>query len=119
MPIAPEIIEYIINPDFKKAKQYDFKALLQLHKAYAIMLVESSILEKSLGARIIDALDYIDKNEAEDLELKNDAEDLFFVVEKKLVELAGEASNHRTGCQAWVVGDICLSVEFDWRSRRR
>ena len=94
MSISPEIIKYIINPDFEKAKHFDFEPLLQLHRAYALMIVKTSILEEMLGARIIEALDKIEKSGTKELELKEESEDLFFAVEKRLTELVGDASSN-------------------------
>ncbi|HXH07234.1 MAG TPA: argininosuccinate lyase, partial [Vicinamibacterales bacterium] len=90
MAFAPEYIRAVLEQQFEDAKALFLEPLVAIHYAHLVMLVECGIVERSEARRIRDALDGLDLGRLRAAPYDASAEDLFFYVERRLVEACGE-----------------------------
>jgi argininosuccinate lyase len=90
MRFAPEYITYVLNENFEDAKELFLAPLIAIHYAHLVMLIEQGIVSSADGRRIRDALDSISQDEVQRVKYDGTYEDLFFYVERLLIEACGE-----------------------------
>jgi argininosuccinate lyase len=90
MRFAPEYVRYVLNENFKDAKTLFLSPLMAIHYAHLVMLVEQGIVSAADGRRIRLALDSISQDDVQRTQYDGTYEDLFFYVERLLVDACGE-----------------------------
>src|ERR687897_167086 len=90
MRFAPEYVSHVLNENFEDAKTLFLSPLMAIHHAHLVMLADRGILS-SADARILrEALGSISLNEVRAVTYDGTYEDLFFYVERLLVQACGE-----------------------------
>ncbi len=64
--------------------------MMQANKAHAVMLMESGIIDPDQGQRLLSAITTVERDGPEGYTYDPAVEDLFFAVERRITELAGE-----------------------------
>jgi argininosuccinate lyase len=90
MRFAPEYVRYVLNENFKDAKALFLSPLMAIHYAHLVMLVEQGIVSAADGHRIRLALDSISEDDVQRAQYDGSYEDLFFYVERLLIDACGE-----------------------------
>ncbi len=83
--------EVVLAPAYENAKRVLLEPMIAIHKAHLIMLVEESLLSEEEAARIMSGIRSLDIQALKDSTYTGQYEDLFFLVESKIIETAGEA----------------------------
>ena len=87
---APEYIAHVLNENFEDAKRLFLSPLMAINYAHLIMLVDRGIVTREDARAIRDALDSISEDAVRDLKYDGTYEDLFFYLERLIVEKCGE-----------------------------
>jgi argininosuccinate lyase len=90
MKFAPEYVHYVLNENFEDAKARFLAPLMAIHYAHLVMLAEVGVVMRPDARRIRDALDAIPVDEVRKVAYDGTYEDLFFYVERLLIEACGE-----------------------------
>ena len=90
MKFAPEYVTYVLNENFEDAKALFLSPLMALHYAHLVMLAEQGIVSREDARAIRDALDSISLDSVRDAKYDGSCEDLFFYIERLIVEACGE-----------------------------
>jgi argininosuccinate lyase len=90
MGFAPEYVRYVLTENFEDAKALFLRPLLAIHYAHLVMLVQTGIVSRADGRRIRDALDTIREADIGSAPYDGSCEDLYFYVERLLVQACGE-----------------------------
>jgi argininosuccinate lyase len=90
MKFAPEYVSCVLNENFDDARTRFLPPLLAIHHAHLAMLVECGIVPRPAGAAIRDALGGIAAADLRDISFDGTCEDLFFYVERLIVNGCGE-----------------------------
>ncbi len=83
--------EVVLAPAYENAKHVLLEPMIAIHKAHLIMLVEQSLLSEKEAARIMEGIRSLDIQAIKESTYTGQYEDLFFLVESKIIEIAGEA----------------------------
>jgi argininosuccinate lyase len=92
MKFAPEYVQYVLNDNFEDAKAQFLAPLMAIHYAHLVMLTERGIVPARAAGEIRDALESLSIDDIRRVEYDGTYEDLFFYVEKLIVEACGEAA---------------------------
>src|SRR5688572_19902958 len=90
MPFAPEYVSCVLDENFEDAKALFLAPLMAIHHAHLAMLVERAIVGRVEGRAIAAALAGIPLSAVERARYDGSCEDLFFYVDRLIVEGAGE-----------------------------
>jgi argininosuccinate lyase len=90
MKFAPEYVTYVLNENFEDAKALFLSPLMALHYAHLVMLAEEGIVSREEARTIRAALDSISLDSVRDTRYDGSYEDLFFYIERLIVEACGE-----------------------------
>jgi argininosuccinate lyase len=90
MKFAPEYVQHVLNENFEDAKALFLSPLLAIHYAHLVMLVSTGIVSPRDGRRIREALDSISEDQVRRVAYDGTYEDLFFYVERLLIDACGE-----------------------------
>ncbi|HEX6212596.1 MAG TPA: lyase family protein, partial [Methylomirabilota bacterium] len=90
MRFAPEYVAYVLNEHFEDAKRLFFQPLMSIHYAHLVMLADRAIVGPMDARRLREALDGISADTIRSVTYDGTCEDLFFYVERLLVEACGE-----------------------------
>ena len=90
MPFAPEYITYVLNENFEDAKALFLSPLMAIHYAHLAMLADRGIVAAADAHAIRAALDTISKDDLRDLTYDGTYEDLFFYIERLIVNACGD-----------------------------
>ena len=90
MRFAPEYVTYVLNENFEDAKRLFLAPLMAIHRAHLVMLADRGIVQPADARRIREALDRVDEAEVRQVAYDGSCEDLFFYVERLLIERCGE-----------------------------
>ncbi|PLS04834.1 argininosuccinate lyase [Neobacillus cucumis] len=82
--------EVVLAPAYEHAKQSLLEPMLAVHKAHLIMLVEQGLLQESTASQILAGICAIDKEAILQSTYDGQYEDLFFLVESQIMNVAGE-----------------------------
>jgi argininosuccinate lyase len=82
--------EVVLAPAYEQAKQFLLDPMIAIHKAHLIMLVEQGILTESEAAQIMKGIRALDKDTLMQSTYDGQYEDLFFLVEGQIMDVAGE-----------------------------
>jgi argininosuccinate lyase len=90
MPFAPEYISNVLNENFEDAKTLFLSPLLAIHHAHLVMLARTGIVPRDAAREIHDALTRISPVDVCAVQYDGSCEDLFYFVERLLVQACGE-----------------------------
>ncbi|HEY8536867.1 MAG TPA: lyase family protein, partial [Vicinamibacterales bacterium] len=90
MRFAPEYIAYVLNENFEDAKRLFLAPLMAIQRAHLVMLTDCGIVPRDIARRLRDALETLDEAQVREVVYDGSCEDLFFYVERLLIERCGE-----------------------------
>jgi argininosuccinate lyase len=91
MRFAPEYVTHVLNENFEDAKTFFLSPLLAIHHAHLVMLVRTGIVTAEDARAIRDGLERLSESDVRAARFDGSCEDLFFYVERLLVQTCGEA----------------------------
>ena len=91
MRFAPEYIMYGLNENFEDAKRLFLAPLMAIHYAHLVMLADRRIVGPADARRIREALDGVSVEQVQGAAYDGSCEDLFFYVERLLIDACGES----------------------------
>jgi argininosuccinate lyase len=89
MRFAPDYVAHVLNENFEDAKTLFLSPLLSIHYAHLVMLVEQGIVSRDDARAIRTALDGISEDDVRRARYDGSCEDLFFYVERLIVQACG------------------------------
>jgi argininosuccinate lyase len=95
MRFAPEYVKCVLNENFEDAKAQFLAPLMAIHYAHLVMLAERGIVPRVAAASIRDALDMIPVEDVRRVAYDDSCEDLFFYVDRLIVNACGEEAAGR------------------------
>ena len=90
MSFDPTYIRLVLNQNFDDAKAQLLAPLMAIHYAHLVMLAERGIVTRADAAAIRDALGSVSIADVQCVKYDGSCEDLFFYVERLIVEACGE-----------------------------
>ncbi len=87
---APGYARLILEPAFRFASEHLFDPMMAANKAHAVMLIEQAIIERTTGSRLLNGILAAEAGGAASYQYDPAVEDLFFAVERRIIDLAGE-----------------------------
>ena len=90
MRFAPEYVSCVLNENFEDAKTQFLAPLMAIHYAHLVMLTRQGIVGAADARAIRGALDAIDLDGVRRARYDGSCEDLFFYLERLLIERCGE-----------------------------
>jgi len=90
MSFDPTYIRLVLNQNFEDAKAQLLAPLMAIHYAHLVMLVEQGIVDRADGVAIRDALGAVSIADVQRATYDGSCEDLFFYVERLIVQACGE-----------------------------
>ncbi len=81
---------HILEPAFRFGQRELFEAMMAANKAHAVMLVEQGTVDPERGGRLISGILDAEVAGAESYRYDPAVEDLFFAVERRIIEIAGD-----------------------------
>jgi argininosuccinate lyase len=95
MPFAPEYVTYVLNENFEDAKELFLSPLMAIHYAHLAMLAAQGIVPRDDAHAIREALDTVSLDDVRRAKYDGSYEDLFFYVERLIVQACGEETAGR------------------------
>src|SRR3954464_1457262 len=90
MKFAPEYVTYVLNENFEDAKALFLSPLMAIHYSHLVMLADRGIVTQADARAIRDGLDAVSQADVRRVTYDGSCEDLFFYVERLIVESCGE-----------------------------
>ncbi len=90
MRFDPEYVSHVLNENFEDAKTLFLGPLMSIQYAHLVMLAERGIISADVAHAIREALDRVSLSEIRCTPYDGTCEDLFFFVERLLVNACGE-----------------------------
>src|SRR5690242_20284329 len=87
---APIYAETVLNHLFTDGQQFFFAHLLHIHYAHCLMLAKQRIITRAEAGAILRGLDALDRQQILGAEYDGTVEDLYFYVERALIQHIGE-----------------------------
>jgi argininosuccinate lyase len=87
---SPDYVESVLNDNFEDAKAQFLSPLMAIHYAHLVMLAERRIVPADAARAIRAALDAIDLERVREVRYDGTYEDLFFYVDRLIVQGCGE-----------------------------
>src|SRR5579863_5761918 len=95
MHFAREYVTNVLNQNFEDAKALFLSPLMAIHYAHLVMLEARAIVSSEDAHVLRVALDSVSQDEVRQVTYDGSFEDLFFYVERLLVERCGEDTGGR------------------------
>ena len=95
MNFSPEYVRLVLNENFEDAKALLLEPLMAIEYAHLVMLAEQKIVSREDAAAIRNALDAISPDDIRKVQYDGTYEDLFFYLERLLVERSSDAAAGR------------------------
>ncbi|WP_248927489.1 argininosuccinate lyase [Paenibacillus hamazuiensis] len=86
--------EVVLAPSYDEAKQHLLGPMMAINKAQLIMLTEQHLISPEEGGRIAEAIRSLDLQTIRSSQYSGEVEDLFFQVERELLERAGDIAGN-------------------------
>ncbi|MFD1415052.1 argininosuccinate lyase [Oceanobacillus jeddahense] len=86
---AEEVIKYVIEPSIKAELVRSFDNLMYVNKAHLKMIVETEIIDRSIGREILRGLNELIDEGSNNLQIDYNIEELYLNMEKALIEKVG------------------------------
>ena len=90
MKFAPDYVTAVLNENFEDAKAQFLSPLMAIHYAHLVMLTEQRIVPEDTAHSIRGALDAIDLDAVRQVRYDGTYEDLFFYIDRLIVQGCGE-----------------------------
>ena len=90
MKFAPEYVTYVLNENFEDAKALFLAPLMAIHYAHLVMLTAQRIVSPEDAHALRIALDSVSQRDVQQVSYDGTYEDLFFYVERLIVQACGE-----------------------------
>jgi argininosuccinate lyase len=90
MKFAPEYVTYVLNENFEDAKALLLSPMMAINYAHLVMLAAQGIVSPSDAHALREALDGVSQDAIRDVKYDGTYEDLFFYVERLIVQACGE-----------------------------
>jgi argininosuccinate lyase len=90
MKFAPEYITYVLNENFEDAKALLLSPMMAINYAHLVMLTAQGIVSAQDGHTLRQALDGVSQDDIRDVKYDGTYEDLFFYVERLVIQACGE-----------------------------
>jgi len=90
MTFDPEYIAHVLSQNFEDAKSLFLAPLLAIHRAHLVMLADRGIVSRSDAHALRQALDSISEDDVRAHTFDGSCEDLFFYLERLIVNACGE-----------------------------
>src|SRR5947207_12656678 len=90
MRFAPEYVACVLNENFEDAKTLLLAPMMAINYAHLVMLAAQGIIPKDDAHRLRTALDGVSQDDIRTVQYDGTYEDLFFYVERLLVEACGD-----------------------------
>jgi argininosuccinate lyase len=90
MRFDPEYVSQVLNENFEDAKTLFLAPLIAIHYAHLVMLAERKIVSVADAHTLREALDSISVSDVRAIRFDGTWEDLFFYVERLIVEACGD-----------------------------
>src|SRR5213083_861310 len=90
MKFAPEYVACVLNENFEDAKELLLSPLMAIHYAHLVMLAAQGIVSVADARALRQALDAISQDEIRRVKYDGTYEDLFFNVERLVIQAAGD-----------------------------
>jgi argininosuccinate lyase len=87
---SPEYVASVLNDNFEDAKAQFLSPLMAIHFAHLVMLAEQQIVRPATARAIRGALEAIDLEQVRQVRYDGTYEDLFFYIDRLIVEGCGE-----------------------------
>jgi argininosuccinate lyase len=87
-------VDVVLRPAYDAAKSVLLPHMMEIHRAHLVMLRETGIITATDAAMIARGLDDLDLDAIATSSYTGEYEDLFFVVEARLLELVGPAAGN-------------------------
>ena len=81
--------KYVLKPFYADAEKYYYQPMLAANRTHAVMLFRTGIITQDNAIDLLNALQQVDDNGLESLSYQSGVEDLFFAIEKQLIEHVG------------------------------
>lgn len=85
----PVYSRHVLQPAYDDARTYLFEPMLAAHEAHALMLGECDVISQENVRAIVQAVGYLRSRGPDVLHYQAGVEDLFFRVERQIIDLAG------------------------------
>ncbi len=86
--------QMVLQPAYEEAKKHFLHSMIQIHIAHLKMLEEQQLITKEEAQKIGKAIKKLDLDYYESRDYNPQFEDLFFRIENKLIELAGDIAGN-------------------------
>src|SRR5688572_8540759 len=90
MRFDPEYVSQVLNENFEDAKALFLGPLMAIHYAHTVMLADRGIITAGDAHALREALDHISLSDVRRTPYDGSCEDLFFYIERLLVEACGQ-----------------------------
>src|SRR5689334_3259723 len=90
MRFAPEYVTYVLNENFEDAKSLLLSPMMAINYAHLVMLEAQGIVPREAAHALRVALDGVSQDAIREVKYDGSYEDLFFYVERLIVEACGE-----------------------------
>ena len=95
MRFDPEYVSHVLNENFEDAKTLFLGPLMSVHYAHLVMLADRGIVSADAAHALREALDHVSLAEIRRTPYDGTCEDLFFYVERVLVDACGDETAGR------------------------
>ena len=95
MPFHPDYVRLVLDRNFEDAKKLFLEPLVAINYAHLVMLAERGIVDAASAAKIRDGLQAVSLDEIRSACYDGSCEDLFFYVERVIVQAAGDEAAGR------------------------
>src|SRR5256885_3947029 len=90
MKFAPEYVTYVLNENFEDAKALLLSPMMAINYAHLVMLAAQGIVSAADAHTLRVALDEVSQDDVRKVKYDGTYEDLFFYVERLVIEACGE-----------------------------
>ena len=90
MPFAPEYVTCVLNENFEDAKSLLLSPMMAINYAHLVMLEAQGIVPRDAAHALRVALDGVSQDAIREVQYDGSYEDLFFYVERLIVEACGD-----------------------------
>src|SRR4051794_2973469 len=90
MRFAPEYVTYVLNENFEDAKSLLLSPMMAINYAHLVMLEAQGIVPRDAAHALRVALDGVSQDAIREVQYDGSYEDLFFYVERLIVEACGD-----------------------------
>ncbi len=90
MKFAPEYVTFVLNENFEDAKALLLSPMMAINYAHLVMLAAQGIVSPSDAHALREALDGVSQDAIRDVKYDGTYEDLFFYVERLIIQACGE-----------------------------